>query len=221
MDVERIPTNVAPIFLFSESEIATTQHLLGELIAMQLDQISSHPLYSSYEQNLKNFMKYMTRYFCCCYYDANFILVFATIGWIFKVTEPFLGATVYLKLKIKTIKQHKADIFHLFVRCTLQCFQFSEGTNQLGMRKSLFMESRDIFRTLSNLTLSWRRLLSYRNQSIDLRCKSKDWFLSDNGLRHERVNSFQPLTIFTKKFLLRCLAGFWIRLLKGNEPFNL
>ena len=70
-------------FLFSESEIATTQHLLGELIAMQLDQISSHPLYSSYEQNLKNFMKYMTRYFCCCYYDANFILVFATIGWIF------------------------------------------------------------------------------------------------------------------------------------------
>ena len=38
------------------------------------------------------------------------------------------------------------------------------------------------------LTLSWRRLLSYRNQSIDLLCKSMDWFLYDNGLRHERVN---------------------------------
>ena len=30
------------------------------------------------------------------------------------------------------------------------------------------------------LTLSWRRPLSYRNQSID-------WFLYDNGLRHERA----------------------------------
>ena len=38
------------------------------------------------------------------------------------------------------------------------------------------------------LTLSWRRSLSYRNQSIDLLCKSMDWFLYDNGPRHERVN---------------------------------
>ena len=37
------------------------------------------------------------------------------------------------------------------------------------------------------LTLSWRRPLSYRNQSIDLLGKSMDWFLYDNGLRHERV----------------------------------
>ena len=37
------------------------------------------------------------------------------------------------------------------------------------------------------LTLSWRRSLSYRNQSIDLLCKSMDWFLYDNDLRHERV----------------------------------
>ena len=40
-----------------------------------------------------------------------------------------------------------------------------------------------------SLTLSWRRLLSYRNQSIDLLCKSMDWFLYDNSLCHERVNS--------------------------------
>ena len=37
------------------------------------------------------------------------------------------------------------------------------------------------------LTLSWWRPLSYRNQSIDLQSKSMDWFLYDNGLRHERV----------------------------------
>ena len=37
------------------------------------------------------------------------------------------------------------------------------------------------------LTLSWRRPLLYSNQSIDLDSKSMDWFLYDNGLRHERV----------------------------------
>ena len=37
---------------------------------------------------------------------------------------------------------------------------------------------------LSVLTFSWRRPLSYRNQSIDLRSKSMDWFLCDNGLRY-------------------------------------
>ena len=30
---------------------------------------------------------------------------------------------------------------------------------------------------VNDLTLSWRRQLSYRNQSIDLLCKSVDWFL--------------------------------------------
>ena len=39
------------------------------------------------------------------------------------------------------------------------------------------------------LTISWRRPLSYGNQSIDLLCKSMNWFLYDNGLRHKRVNS--------------------------------
>ena len=34
---------------------------------------------------------------------------------------------------------------------------------------------------------SWRRLISYRNQSIDLLRKSVDWFLYDIGQRHERV----------------------------------
>ena len=31
------------------------------------------------------------------------------------------------------------------------------------------------------------RSLLYGNQSIDLQSKSVDWFLYDNGLRHERV----------------------------------
>ena len=43
---------------------------------------------------------------------------------------------------------------------------------------------------LTSLTLSWRRPLSYRNQSIYLLHKSVDWFLYDNSLRHERVNGW-------------------------------
>ena len=46
------------------------------------------------------------------------------------------------------------------------------------------------------LTVSWRGPLSYRNESIDLESKSIDWFLYDNGLRHERV-----------KFLVNLLVG--------------
>ena len=30
-------------------------------------------------------------------------------------------------------------------------------------------------------------VIIYRNQFIDLLCKSMDWFLYDKGLRHERV----------------------------------
>ena len=37
------------------------------------------------------------------------------------------------------------------------------------------------------LTLSRPRPISYRNQSIDLLCKSMGWFLYDIGLGRERV----------------------------------
>ena len=49
---------------------------------------------------------------------------------------------------------------------------------------SLFYES-------NFLTLSRWRPLSYRNQSIDLRSKSMDWFLYDNSLRLERVKRME------------------------------
>ena len=49
---------------------------------------------------------------------------------------------------------------------------------------------------LNSLILLWRRPLSYRNQPIDLLCKSMDWFLYDNGLRHERVNSFHVSSLY-------------------------
>ena len=54
-------------------------------------------------------------------------------------------------------------------------------------------------RQMSNtycLTLSWRRPLSYRKQSIDLLRKSMDWFLYDNGHRHERVHFMKKNNCF-------------------------
>ena len=40
------------------------------------------------------------------------------------------------------------------------------------------------------LTLSWLKSLLYKNQSIDLLCKSVDWFLYDTDLLHERVKVY-------------------------------
>ena len=56
------------------------------------------------------------------------------------------------------------------------------------------------------LTLSWRWPLSYRSQSIDLRGKSMDWFLYDNGVRHERVKTvFKNQIFWYLKTVLRTL----------------
>ena len=49
----------------------------------------------------------------------------------------------------------------------------------------------------NKLTPSWRRSLSYRNQSINLQSKSMDWFLYGKDLSHERAKEhcwlkFQP-----------------------------
>ena len=53
------------------------------------------------------------------------------------------------------------------------------------------------------LALSWRRPLSYRNQSINLQSKSMEWFLYDNGFRHERVNWLSTLIYLLKMILTR------------------
>ena len=55
--------------------------------------------------------------------------------------------------------------------------------NEIKHRKPCYL-------CLRSLTLSWRRSLSYRNQSTDLYRKSMDWFLYGRDLRHERVNLY-------------------------------
>ena len=49
------------------------------------------------------------------------------------------------------------------------------------------------------LTLSWRRPLSYKTNPL-LR-KSMDWFLNDNGLRHERVKG-KFVSLFSSFFFI-------------------
>ena len=69
----------------------------------------------------------------------------------------------------------------------------------------------------TQLTLSWRRPLSYRNQSTDLQSKSMDWFLYDHGLCHERVKTASSFNTFkdnVKKHYLTWIIHnvyMWIR----------
>ena len=71
------------------------------------------------------------------------------------------------------------------------------------------------------LTLSWRKSLSYKNQSNDLLSKSVDWFLYDRDFRHSRV---KRSSVFAKKLHERCLpAGlfsFWASFFSSAKYFN-
>ena len=53
----------------------------------------------------------------------------------------------------------------------------------------------------SVLSLSWRRFLLYRYQSIDFRNKSMNWFLYGKNLRHEWVNALLLACIHCNVFL--------------------
>ena len=82
----------------------------------------------------------------------------------------------------KTILSRHLDLklnFNQNKNVLLFCFDFiclNESSLKMMKRDSYF-----------NLTFSWRRPLSYKNQSIDLFCKSMDWFLYDNGLCHDKT----------------------------------
>ena len=65
------------------------------------------------------------------------------------------------------------------------------------------------------LALSWRRSLSYRNQSIDLLSKSIDWFLYDRDLLHERVNNFRKLILRSNIFHTSSLLLYRLNILKN------
>ena len=72
-----------------------------------------------------------------------------------------------------------------------------------------------------SLTISWRRSLSYKNQSIDLVSKSMDLFLYDRNLRHERVkdaNGFLQYNSFSTEMLIVFKA--MVRIASCNKNLN-
>ena len=70
---------------------------------------------------------------------------------------------------------------------------------------------------LKTLTLSRRRPLSYRNQSIDLQSKSMNWFLYDNSLRHERVKCYWTYLVYFHLAFLIHLAYLFPSLVKTKK----
>ena len=72
------------------------------------------------------------------------------------------------------------------------------GSNPVAIIPCMAFEEKYFQLFLILLTLSRRRYLSYRNQSIDLQSKSIGWFLYDRDLRHEKLtNKFRCLIAFT------------------------
>ena len=71
------------------------------------------------------------------------------------------------------------------------------------------------------LTISWRRSLSYRNQSIDLLYKSIDWSLYDRDLRHKRVNRIETHSVTNVLIKLLSILLNWIDLKKIEYYFLL
>ena len=105
-------------------------------------------------------------------------------------------ANFFKKLKyhflVESTKIEKAQHFHTIMPCQMPILKQIEWGVQNGpITKNGVWRVTNLFfwKFWFSLTLSWQRPLPYRNQSIDLLCKSMDWFLYDNGLHHERVKN--------------------------------
>ena len=85
-----------------------------------------------------------------------------------------------------------------------RCFSYHIRKQEKHTSSLNTVHWRRVFKNISS-TLSWRRPLSHRNQSINLLRKSGDGFLYDNGLRHERVKWNTPSHLFLIDFFLNSL----------------
>ena len=93
------------------------------------------------------------------------------------------------------------------------CHHYNRNLKVMPNPGSL-VESCTWFPGLTLLTLSCRRSLSYKNQSIDLHSsKSMDWFLNDRDVWHERVSSIKEkkLNIVAKGSILDACRSFGYR----------
>ena len=75
----------------------------------------------------------------------------------------------------------------LFTRCISDPYSISISAENIRKPKNFRGYKNEAF-VWNELTLSWLRSLSYRNQSVDSLWKSMDWFLYDSDLLHKIVN---------------------------------
>ena len=92
---------------------------------------------------------------------------------------------------IAYVVDKQSDVCRRYLQLQGLCVPSVKTTTYVCNRLNTSFCARDhkTNQAISNLTLSRRRPLLHRNQSIDLLWKSIDWFLYDNGLRHEIVKS--------------------------------
>ena len=137
-----------------------------------------------------------------CLETHNIILLRTCFGfpwsgsWISKDSQSIVNVHV-LQARIEELVNTYPNSFFIILSCkamniVLNNVHIAPFINSLANSGGLY----GIFGL--SLTLSWRRPLSYRNQSIYLRSKSMDWFLYDNGLLHERVK--RKLTKYINEF---------------------
>ena len=109
-----------------------------------------------------------------CNWVVNFIILYSRNRW------------YYMQPVMKILRAGLSNYLNFYTA-------YSPPSKQKWNKALLFQSEKnlnfvDVFAgKVVNLTLSWRRPLSYRDQSIDLQSKSMDWFLCDNDLRHESV----------------------------------
>ena len=74
---------------------------------------------------------------------------------------------------------------------------------ELTVPESWWKSIKYIFKLRWLLALSWRKFLSYRNQSTDVLCKPMDWFLYGRDFRLKGVNVIPKMNEYTAswKFL--------------------
>ena len=95
--------------------------------------------------------------------------------------------THYARLLLNKFQLVSTWSHTFYQRWIIQFFLFFNYLLSLSFQSPLTKYMCLFMQNLFNLTLSRRRPLLYRNQSIDLDSKSMDWFLYDNSLRHEKV----------------------------------
>ena len=83
----------------------------------------------------------------------------------------------------------------------LICY-FCTKTKRTGQGlKKWWVQARAIYHCI--LTFWWRGSLSYKNQSVDLICKSMEWFLHDRDLGHKRVKRVSTQSPVLNKVILK------------------